>query len=547
MAHRRSVMVATVAALAIGALTTATPATGAPAAASPRVPVLDWRDCGFGFECATAIVPLDYDRPDGATIHLALKRRPADDQGNRIGSLFINPGGPGGSGVDFVGAAEQLFAPAILDRFDVIGFDPRGVARSTPISCFESEEDFHRFLTQPFFPVGRDQEASYIRTYGRMDALCGANAPNVLANMTTADVARDLDLLRQAVGDDQLTYAGYSYGTMLGQTYVNLFPDKVRAVIIDGVLNPIEWSGLGDAGRIPLTNRVHSANGAYATLQGFLTECQDAGPTRCAFAQGGDPHAKWDILLNRLLQEGVAVTPRSPDIGSRIEYSDLVGITLGTLYSPYGWPDFAAALQLLWEANDPDALATALEKVTSRFEIPADNEFVTFSAVSCLDTNNPSNPYVWPAAAAQADREAPYFGRAWSWAGVACAEWPVSDLDDRYTGPWDAQTSDTVLVVGTRFDPATRYESAQFVSELLPNARLLTLEGYGHTSLAQSACIDAYVADYLVNTTLPPEGATCQTDVVPFPGQSQAAPQTRSAPPMLVPALVRSAASRFSG
>ena len=537
--HHRWVAPALATAL-VAALLTAVPApAGASATAAGGVPVPDltWVDCGEGFECATAAVPLDYDRPSGPTIDLALRRLPAADPARRIGSLFLNPGGPGGSGVEFVGAAPFLFAPIVLDRFDIVGFDPRGIANSTPATCFDDPDDLRAFLRgQPVFPVTPAQEAQYIRTYGRLTDLCAENAGRILGNMSTADVARDLDLLRQAVGDERLNFAGYSYGSILGQTYVNLFPEKVRAVIIDGVLNPFEWVGVGDEADIPLTTRVRSAEGAYDTLQGFLSECDAAGVHACAFA-GGDPRAKYDAIADRLRRAEFGI----PSEGGEVPfgYDELVGLTLGTLYSPYGWPEFAEFLQFLYEATDPAAIGAAYDAVVARLGGGLDNAIISFPAVTCLDSNNPSDPYVWPAAAAEADRRAPYFGRLWTWAGIACATWPVAD-DDRYTGPWDAQTSDTVLVIGTRFDPATRYESAEFVSDLLPDARLLTLEGYGHTSLAQSRCIDRYVAQYLVGTALPSEGTICQSDVEPFPDDASAqASSPRASVPRPLPPQVR--------
>lgn len=540
-ARRWAVPAAAVALLGTGLVSGPAPAGAAPTATAPAgelpVPELDWVDCGGGFDCATAAVPLDYDRPSGPTVDIAMRRRPADDQANRIGSLFLNPGGPGGSGVDFVDAAEFLFAPVVLDRFDVIGFDPRGIGDSTPATCFDDRGDLVTFLRgQPVFPVTRAEEAQYIRTYGRLADLCAANGGRILANMSTADVARDLDQLRRAVGDERLNFAGYSYGSILGQTYVNLFPDRVRAVIVDGVLSPLDWVGVGDAADIPFSARVGSAESAYDTLQGFLSDCDAAGLPACPFA-GGDPRAKYDALADRLRRAEFGV----PSGGGQVPigYDELVAITLGSLYSPYGWAELAAFLQFLYEATDPAAAGAAYDVLVARLGGPLDNAIVSFPAVSCLDSTNPSNPYVWPAAAAEADERAPYFGRLWTWASIPCAEWPVSD-DDRYTGPWDAFTSETVLVIGTRFDPATPYRSAELVSDLLPNARLLTLEGYGHTSLAQSRCVDRYVAQYLVGTALPSEGAICQTDVVPFPEPgSGPTDRGRAAVPRPVPPQVR--------
>jgi pimeloyl-ACP methyl ester carboxylesterase len=209
-------------------------------AAAPPVPLLGWTDCGGGFQCASAAVPPDYDQPGGQQISLALIRLPAGDPARRIGSVFLNPGGPGVSGVDFVRAVgPALFSDQVRARFDLVGFDPRGIAASTPLRCFDT---FQQALgaVAPFpFPVTPAEERTWVGFDRQLAGACAQHGGAIQDHMATADVARDLDLLRQAVGDQQLTYVGYSYGSYLGTTYANLFPDRVRSLVVDSVIDPI--------------------------------------------------------------------------------------------------------------------------------------------------------------------------------------------------------------------------------------------------------------------------------------------------------------------
>lgn len=314
----------------------ATPmATAAPTAASTAtraaVPSLDWADCGDGFQCATARVPLDYDHPRGARISLALIRLPAGDPARKIGSIFLNPGGPGGSGVDFVRAAGPiLYSDEVRARFDLVGFDPRGVIGSTPLRCFETFDQALAVLAPMAFPVTRAEERVWVRSDRALARACARRGGAILDHMATADVARDLDLLRRAVGDDKLSYVGYSYGTYLGATYANLFPNKVRALVVDGVLDPIAWAtGRGDQARtLPFSTRLRSDQGALATLNEFFRLC-DAGTANCAFS-AGNPQRRFARLAERLLEEPVQL-PDGQGGTFPFTYADLVATALGPM------------------------------------------------------------------------------------------------------------------------------------------------------------------------------------------------------------------------
>jgi pimeloyl-ACP methyl ester carboxylesterase len=520
---------------------------------SAAVPGLDWGSCaaeGEGleaFQCASAVVPLDFDKPKGRQITLALARLPASDPSRRIGSLFLNPGGPGGSGVDFLfGAGPFLYSDEVRARFDLIGFDPRGIMRSTPLRCYDTFDEALADLAPFPFPVTRKEERVWIRTDRAVARACAERGGPILDHMSTANVARDMDLLRRAVGDAKLTYAGVSYGSYLGNTYANLFPGKVRALVVDGVLDPVAWStGRGDQARtLPFSTRLRSAKGAYATLQEFLRLCDVGGPN-CAFS-AGDPKRRFDRLARRLLREPVEFV--DPESGETIlvTYAELIGATLGVLYDPSVWPLWAEILQQLDELSSPATAAADLKALRARLGAGFQQEdypnFVEgFPGVACSETHNPADVGAWSRAARAQDRQFPYFGRPWTWLSSICQPWPGWD-DDHFDGPWNHTTANPVLVVGNRFDPATPYHGAVTVDRLLPRSRLLTLAGWGHTSLFVSSCVDAWVSRYLLTTRVPPRGTVCQPDVVPFAEPAAAQAQQAagaSAKAELIPPMLR--------
>jgi pimeloyl-ACP methyl ester carboxylesterase len=495
-----------------------------PTAAAPSKPKVSWSKCyAFlgPFECGTVQVPLDYDRPTGATISLAVVRLPATDQAHRIGSLFLNPGGPGGSGVDFtVFAGPFLYTEEVRARFDLVGFDPRGVFRSTALRCFGSDRQWTPYFTPYAFPSTPAEEAVWIQADRYLDGACAQRGGSIAEHMSTANVARDIDVLRQAVGDDQLTYAGYSYGSYLGVTYANMFPSHVRALVVDGVLDPIAWStGRGnEAATLPFSTRLMSDVGAQATLDEFFRLC-DLGGDACAFSGGAEQ--RFADLAERLKAEPAEVT--FPDGSTAlVNYSNLIGATLNAMYDSLSWSQFAEELALVEAQAGPVQLSAdsafsprGVGYITKRGFPHYPNFLEGFPSVACSDSDNPDAYSFWSAAGAAADAAHGYFGRLWTWVTSICAEWPFAD-EDRYMGPFDRATAHPVLVVGNTFDPATPYHGAVTVDGLLPNSALLTVHGWGHTSLFLSQCADAAVTRYLVDGTTPPAGTVCEQDQVPF-------------------------------
>jgi pimeloyl-ACP methyl ester carboxylesterase len=483
---------------------------------------ISWSKCyGGPFECGTVQVPLDYGSPNGATISLAVVRLPATDPAHRIGSLFLNPGGPGGSGVDYVlNAGPFLYTPEVRAKFDLVGFDPRGIVRSTALHCFGTDKQWGPYFTPFSFPSNADEEQIWMNADLYLDANCAQRGGKIDYHMSTANVARDLDVLRQAVGDAKLTYAGVSYGTMIGQTYANMFPDNVRALIIDGVLDPIAWTtGSGDGSTVPFSTRLRSDQGAQATLDEFFRLC-DAGGARCAFAPNSA--ARFKALGDQLKAQPAEVTFPDGTTGV-VNYSNLIGMTLGAMYDSSSWEDFAASLADLEAQASAATLGVRLQRfwhpwnayITKRGMPHYYNGVEGFPAVACADADDPHSYSAWSTNGAAADAQFGTFGRIWTWVSSICAAWPTSDVD-RYTGPWNHRTANPVLVIGNLFDPATRYQGAVTASSLLPNSRLLTVHGWGHTSLFLSSCADAVQTRYLVDLTLPPVGTVCEQDHVPF-------------------------------
>jgi len=492
----------------------------------PHLPVLIWAPCDDGFECSTATVPLDHDRPDGPTISLALIRLPASSPYDRIGSLFMNPGGPGGSGIDLVRGAKQFLPSDLRARFDIVGFDPRGIARSTPLRCYDSLDQATADLAPFPYPVSAAEERQQFVADRKLARACAGHRGPILKHMSTADVARDMDLLRQAVGDSRLNYLGYSYGSMLGQTYANLFPDKVRALVVDGVLDPIAWTtGRGhEAWTTPFSARIGSDTGAQQTLREFFRLCDEAGPN-CAFA--GNSSQRYAALLDRLREHPVDFI--NPETNEPVSVDDqvLMSVSLGALYEPAVWATGAQWLAALEQAASAEQLGQLWAAIGDAIGAgtPAQEQYRNFVegsvGVACSDSLNPRWPSAWPRTADAAERRHGYFGRIWTWTWSPCAVWPRSAGQDRYLGPWSARTANPVLIVGNYFDPATRYQGAVTASHLLPNSRLLSYAGWGHvvSYTRGNDCIDSAVTSYLVSTVLPAAGTVCQPEGSPFDSQ----------------------------
>ncbi|MFI9612811.1 alpha/beta hydrolase [Streptomyces sp. NPDC052023] len=510
---RRRACAAAVAAVVTCATALAGP--GLATADGPPAPAmkLDWSPCvkGSPFDCATAKVPLDHGDPGGRSIDLALVKRKATGPGRRIGTLFFNPGGPGGPGTVQMPQNYESFPREVRERFDIVSWDPRGIGSSTAVNCFADSTQAQAWAASKTagVPVGEKERAAWIAAYRDLGRRCQQRDPQLLRHVSTTDTARDLEQLRQAVGDPQLTYLGISYGTYLGATYANLFPDKVRAMVLDSNWDPRAWTNDASdaAARLTTMLRLGSDRGAAEVLDEFLRLCGAATTARCPFSAGSPEatRAKFDQLLRRL---------RTDPVGAW-SYGPAVGDVVGSLYSVLpGWADLAGRLQDLWQGRAPQPSALPPAPPVPDPSPYAGEEQPT--AVVCGDSPNPRDPDAYPAMEEASAARAGDAGRYWTWATVGCATWPAV-AQDTYRGPWNKRTAHPVLVVGTTHDPATPYSGSQAMARELADARLLTHEGYGHTALVNpSSCVQAHESRYLVDGTLPPEGTKCRQDRPPF-------------------------------
>ncbi|MGW7288442.1 alpha/beta hydrolase [Streptomyces sp. NPDC054847] len=471
--------------------------------------VLKWKPCKgeaqAGFECAVANVPLDHARPDYRSIELAVIRHRSAEPAERLGTLFFNPGGPGGPGTVGLPELYEKFPRALRDRYDIVSWDPRGVGESTAVRCFATAGEATVWHAQvPPFPVGEKEQRAFTAAYADLAQRCERRDPELLRHVSTADTARDLDLLRRAVGEERLHYWGISYGTLLGATYANLFPERVGRLVVDGNVDPRAWANGGATGEPELNTflRLGSHRGSAETLGQFLDHCGRAPVERCVFSAGSPEatRAKYHSLLRRL---------ESRPVGEWT-YARTVSEVRGGLYTVHpGWAGTADTLEALWDGRAPvEPTASAGPARYPGFEQSL--------AVLCAESPNPRSPGRYPDLERRAVAEAGALGRWWTWANEPCAAWPARAAHP-YTGPWNRTTAHPVLVVNPTYDPSTPYTAGRAMAEELGRARLLTLDGYGHTALDNpSACVARHVVRYFLTGAPPPEGTRCAQDLPPF-------------------------------
>jgi pimeloyl-ACP methyl ester carboxylesterase len=453
-------------------------------------------------QCANVSVPLNWRRPGGKHIELAVIRRLASDQKHLIGSMFVNPGGPGESGVELVrspASGRELLAWG-GGRFNVVGWDPRGTNGSDPVRCFSSQSSEARFWRGVQIPTTSAESRAYQRRVVELARRCGQVSGQLLDNISTEDTARDLNYLRELVGDRALTYVGLSYGTFLGQVYANLFPAQVRAMMLDGVVDQTAWVESAES-RLALS--VSSTDDVFAR---FVALCQTAGPARCALARHPGTVAQRVARLFRQARRAPIPAPHAHPPGV-LSYGDLLLSTFQPLRAPEMWPEYARELDAAAGGD-----ASALETAARQLRTPAAySKATTSAAIQCLDGPASQPVSAWSRVIGHLTHVSALWGPVlgwWNWAPCA-ATWP-GHATERYTGPWNAKTKTPTLLINNLYDPASGYASAQRAQRLLGNAVLLTVAGYGHPSYAlPSTCTDRWRVRYLVNLVTPPPGTVC--------------------------------------
>jgi pimeloyl-ACP methyl ester carboxylesterase len=512
MASRRIASLATLAiSCALGA--------GAPAAVA-KDGGLRWSDCGDGFQCATAKVPKDYGRPREGTLDIAVIRKPATDTQHRIGSLFVNYGGPGGDGVQTTrdAYAGGLF-DSLNDRFDIVSFDPRGTGASEGAIDCRANQETEGIYSKPFpTPLDIDVRAfdRKTRTYVRR---CVDLNRGILPYVSTANVARDMDLLREAVGDRKLTYLGFSYGTFLGATYESLFPNRHRALVLDGAVDPDQYINRQEDALREQTAGFERAIGR------FLQACA-ADKVTCPFG-GADPWDAYDQLIEQAEAAPLAnaLAPDRPVNGDDIRNGSIV-----VLYNKGNWAFLAQALSEAENGGDASLLRFLADLSWGRNDDgtydPGTDRYFTLSAAEQRYPFSNLGHYLATGAHSWG-----MFDHFWINSGYSEYNWGLFPVRarDTYDGPFRAPRSGTpTLVVGTTYDPATPYRGAKRAVAELGNARLLTMRGDGHTAYGgNSSCIDAAVDAYFEDLDVPAAGTSCKQEV-PF-GEAQVQARSRAA------------------
>jgi pimeloyl-ACP methyl ester carboxylesterase len=455
---------------------------------APPLPItpITWTQCNGDLQCGTLIVPLDYAHPQGATIGVAVERHLARHPAQRIGSLVINPGGPGVSGIDdFVNELDTL-TPGLLDDFDIVTFDPRGVQRSDPVTCGESPDAPPGSLPDPV-PQNAAEQKSTVANMRQFAAECEKVSGAILPYVGTVDVAKDLDRLRQAVGDSGLTYMGQSYGTLLGATYAQLFPTHIRAMVLDGAIDPaLSFSQL----------TLGQAEGFEGVLDSFFTWC--AGTASCPWRPSGDPTSALLALLARS-----RASPAPAGNGRPAGTGELYNALLSGLYAQSDWPTLGSAL-----AADAAGAGAQVDTMSDRYGMDGStNGADAGEAVDCLDHPADKVLSTYQQLATVFAKSAPIFGPLLAWGEAACAVWPVAPT--RTPAPVTAPGSPPIVVIGTTHDPATPYAWSVSLAGELSKGDLLTVEGSDHVSYFYSACVRADVQTYFITLATPPVGATC--------------------------------------
>lgn len=490
---------------------TAGAATGATTAGSSGAATaagIDWHPCDPNpeLECADVPVPVDWADPDGKQLTLAVLRHPASKPDQRIGTMFIDPGGPGDTGVGLVRGGGGDIDEWGRGRFDVIGWDPRGTHGSSPMHCFNSDAEEAAFWNGVAIPSTPAESAAFAERTTDLAQRCGQVMGDLLNHISTVDTVRDLDHLRELVGDDKITYVGLSYGTMIGQIYANMFPGKVRAMLLDGVVDPVAFTTSAE------TRSAADSASTDEVFGKFLELCEQAGPDKCALAGHGETAADRVAGLFAQARQAPIPAPNSP--AGQLVYSDLQVSSFSPLRDPHLWPGYAQQLEAAVE-GDGSALATAAYQWR---EPKSWAETTKSTSISCLDGPATKPVSDWPTVIGDLTAGSAMSGAIqgwWLWAPCA-SNWPGTS-EHRFTGPWDAETGVPIVLIGTRYDPNTAYRNAQHAEELLGNAVLVTHDGYGHVSIQDpSVCIDQMRTSYLVDLVAPAKGTVCAADGRPF-------------------------------
>ncbi len=450
---------------------------------------LAWKPC-TGLYCATLTVPVDYAHPSAGAIQLTVSRELTRRSPN-LGEVVVNPGGPGASGNQFLKSAAGFVRSQLGNEFDVVSFDPRGIGSSAPIRCLSSAQ-LDQWIAFQADPQSSSAVAEQDRLAKGFAAGCEAKSGALLAHVSTIDTARDLDVLRAALGEKKLTYMGFSYGTFLGAIYAQLFPQNVRALVLDGAVDPA-------ASAVELDQV--QAQGFEVALKSWIANCVTSAkcPVGTSAATAEQHLDTWLATLRS--------TPIAASSGRTLTLPLAVQGIAAALYTPQDWQSLTLSLIAAMSGNAA-GLLTLSDQIDGRQSNGSyDNLIESNMAINCVDRPSLGPISAYAAAAAATLKDSPTFGQFIGWGNVACADWPVAP--ELAPGPISPAGSPPIMVIGTLRDPATPYRWAQALAK---EARgpLLTYDGDGHTAFLQSSCVDAVVKTFLVSLTDPAVGTTCK-------------------------------------
>ncbi|MGL5825753.1 MAG: alpha/beta hydrolase [Nocardioides sp.] len=442
--------------------------------------------------CSTLKVPLDYAKPAGVAIKIALLRVPAE--GERIGALVVNPGGPGAPGTSYAEAAGRVFRDPLRESFDIVGFDPRGTGRSNPVDCL-GDDELDRYVAADPDPDTAREIRRFVAQVRKLGAGCAARSGSIARHVSTVEAARDMDILRAALGEGRLTYFGASYGTKLGATYADLFPKRVGRLVLDGGIDlslGTKELGTQQAAGFEVALRAYVDNCVEQTKSCFLGDSTDAGLTR----------------IQRLLAD-IEKTPLSTDLGARkLEVGNAFYGLVAPLYQREAWSALSLALRSALE-GDGTTLLQFSDLYTSRgSDGYTDNSLEANVVVNCLDHPGGTKPSRVDDSYEEYEAAAPTFGRVFAWSAVGCLGFRSSPATR-----WDAVRAvgaAPILVVGTTRDPATPMRWSEALAAQLDSGVLLRRDGDGHTAYnVGNECIDSAIEAYLVRGIVPPVGTSC--------------------------------------
>jgi len=453
---------------------------------------VQWQPCRQSMQCTHITVPLDYAHPAGQTIKLAVLKVPATDPARRVGALVVNPGGPGGSGVDYAARATTYFGDQVRAAFDIVGFDPRGVGTSTPVNCLPDSELDVMVASDPD-PDTSAEVAESDRLIRQLGEGCIRNSGDLARHVSTEEAARDIDILRAVLGQSRLAFFGASYGTYLGATYADLFPDRVGRMVLDGAVDPTASS---------VEMALVQAHGFEVALRSYVTDCVSRGG--CYLGQTVDAGMQRirDFLTStdqhplpgdgtRLLTEGEAV----------------LGIW-APLYNRSYWPALDAALGEALRGNGRTLLSFADQYIGRGPSGYVDNSAEALYAVNCLDPHQNVSEAKVKALEPRFRKSSPTFGRVFDAGLTACNEWPAKPIGHQHA--LHAKGAPPILVIGTTRDPATPLRWAHALAGQLDSGVLVTRNGDGHTGYrAGNPCVDDTVERYLVSGVVPDSTVHC--------------------------------------